>query len=422
VKILKALRRAGQYIGVCLLLSVSLAYESRGVPRELQLRGLNIEHLLVPNASNPGAAVPADEEYLDGMLRSVTFPDAIIEEKVLTILTEHPTECSDTDESVEEARKDSQGIRFPVSKFTSEYVGYSSKIWLRSSEIRHEDQTLAQITENLCRKLAKDAFCIANAHPNARTRESTTCLCVVLRDEEKRAKKLVFHNSNNKMQPRMRAKAEELMYGIRNAHIAHAEAQFIDFLLYRAKQRAAEIKREGQTKHPRYTHILGMGCSKKHCQECDTLCKLFLGEGYVACTSASSQLSGSEQDEQMPLIETTTQEVGVDLAMTTVQKYQVAFQGAAVRSGNQRSPNYRVSSAFQASICEKSALPLNFSAARFNIRDHVVNPEEQAAAQEDMHIEGEYLADDGTVGASPEEEAEPAASTSGQKRKAPFSS
>lgn len=100
MKTLKALRYAGQHIGRCLLLFVVLAHESRGV--ELQLRGLNIEQLLVPNDPNSAATVPVDAKYLDDMLRLSTFSAAVIDEQVTVILTEHLTEFSDTDESIEE--------------------------------------------------------------------------------------------------------------------------------------------------------------------------------------------------------------------------------------------------------------------------------------------------------------------------------
>ncbi len=409
VKILKVLRHAGQHIGRFLLLFVVLAHDSRGV--ELQLRGLNIEQLLVPNTSNSAVKVPVEARHLDDMLQPCIFPAATIDEEVTVILTEHLTEHSDTDESIKEEEKE---IKFSFLKFTSKYSGDRLKTRLRPSEI-DQNRRPGQITEDLCRQLAKDAFRIANAHHNARTREATTCLCVVLRDEDQGAKKLVFHNSTDEMQPSMRAKANELMYGIRNAHLAHAEAQFIDFLLYRARQRKDEIEHEKKARHPSYTHILGMGCSRNHCQECDALCKLFLGEGYTAHTSALSELSSSKQ---IPSIETMPQEEGADLTMTIpVQKYQVAFQGAAVRSGGQHSANYRLSERLQASIRGKSSLVhLDFSALRFHVRGHIFNPEEQAAAQEqegDIDIEGEYPTD-----ALLEEAIVPAAR---QKRKATFS-
>jgi hypothetical protein len=390
VRIPKVLRRAGPHIGKWLLLFVVLAYESRGV--ELSLRGLNVEHLLPPDAPNLRTAVLADAEatHLDGMLRSLTFPGATTDEKVPTVLTEEPTEHSDTDESMEEEKR-RDGKELDYSRLTSRHSGDRSKIRLRPSEI-DQGQRPNRITEDLCRKLARDAFCIANAHPNARTREATTCLCVVLRDEEQSAKKLVFHNGTNEMQRSMRNKAKELRYGIRNAHLAHAEAQFMDFLLYRAKQREDEIRDNREATHPRYTHILGMGCSIKHCQECDVLCKLFLGEGYIAYTSALNQ---ANSNELIPIIDTEPQEEEVVLTMTLpAQKYQVVFQAAAVRSGGERrSTNYRLSDRLQEFIRAKSALALTFSALRFSGLAHV----EQAAAQEeeekDINIDGEYESD-----------------------------
>ena len=244
------------------------------------------------------------------MLRPLAFSAAIIAESVPTLPTEDPIEHSDTDDDTE--GKTQRGIGASVSKFTSRHHGGRSKIRLRPSEINH-NQPLAQIKKGSCRKLAEDAFRIANAHPNARTRKASTCLCVVLQDEEWGVRKLVAHNSINELQPSTRAKADELMYGIRNAYLTHAETWLIDFLLYRARQREDKIKNNGEASHPRYTHILGMGCSRKHCRECDTLCKLFLGEDYTAHTPAVSQLGNSEQ---IPLIDTVAQEAGVDLTVT----------------------------------------------------------------------------------------------------------
>jgi hypothetical protein len=376
------------------LFFIMLAYESRGV--ELSLRGLNIEHLLPPDAPNLGTAVLAEATHLDGMLGPLAFPGTTTDEEVLTVLIEEPTEHTDTDESIEETeRRRGKFIKFVSPRFSSRYDGDSSKIRLRPSEI-NQSRRPNQITEDLCRKLAEDAFCIANAHPNARTREATTCLCVVLRDEKQGAEKLVFHNGKKQMQRSMRNKAEELRYGIKNVHLAHAEAQFMDFMLDLAKQRNDEIRDNREAADPRYTHILGMGCSRKHCQECDALCKLFLGEGYIAYTSALNQ---ANSNEQTPLINTNPQEEGVALTMTLPeQKYQVVFQAAAVQSERERhSPNYRLSDRLQELIRAKSALALNFSAPRFSGLAHVLTSEEQAAAQEEeegaINIGGEYESD-----------------------------
>jgi hypothetical protein len=86
--------------------------------------------------------------------------------------------------------------------------------------------------------------------------------------------------------------AESMNYGIRNVHRAHAEAQFLDFLLYRVRERAREESATEKTKHLRYTHILGMGCSRQHCQECNALLKLFLGKNYYPYTAAMRRVLG----------------------------------------------------------------------------------------------------------------------------------
>jgi hypothetical protein len=137
--------------------------------------------------------------------------------------------------------------------------------YLKASEITDSEEQ-ASWNSNLSSKLAKDAFRIANAHGHRRTRESTTCLCVTLRDEKKYAKKFVFHNGSDKMKDSMANVAHTLCYSIRTGYQAHAEVEFIEFLLHRSKQNKN-----------RYTHILGMGCSRPHCEECDCQFKLYLG-------------------------------------------------------------------------------------------------------------------------------------------------
>ncbi len=157
-------------------------------------------------------------------------------------LTEPLIQLSDTDQSIEEEEQEMLGSL--PKKFASKFSTDQSKTLLKPLEIDYDHES-NQITKNLCRKLAQDAFRIANAHKNARTREATTCLCVVLRDEKKRPKKLVFHNSTGEMQPSMRQKANDLGYSIRNAHLAHAEVQLIDFLVHRSQQRASEVVTTG---------------------------------------------------------------------------------------------------------------------------------------------------------------------------------
>lgn len=390
---LQTMRHACPYIGRCLILLVMLAHESRGV--EVSFHGLNIENILSPNVSASGTTTPADETHLDVMLQHCTFPASIVDEQVAVSLTENITEYSDTDESIE---KDQEGSTIYFKKFTSKTSGDRSKILLKPSEI-NKNQTPAEITEDLCRKLAKDAFRIANAHHNARTRESTTCLCVVLRDSKKDPKRLIFHNSTGEMQLSMRKKANDMEYGIRNAHLAHAEAQFIDFLRCRAQQHAYD-----KTKI-KYTHILGMGCSRKHCQECNALCKLFLGNNYPVCTAAMEQLT---INQDIPRIEDCTQDDEADLQITIPeQKFKVVFREDAVREGNNRSANYRLSESMQKAICDKSGLTdIDFSGiARFNCIGHA----SMLTEDEGMEIVGEYAT---------EETEEAINTTMGKKRKA----
>ena len=158
---------------------------------------------------------------------------------------------------------------------TTAYLAYNETgNYLKIQEIAAEHE-VTLMTSNLCAKLAKDALDISTAHTSVREREATTCLCVVLADKHRRAKKFVFHNKDGSLQRTMREKAEELGYDIINAEQAHAEGEFMQFLL----------KRE-QNDPGRYTHILGMGCSRLHCAECDPLLNQLLGKGYSEFTAA----------------------------------------------------------------------------------------------------------------------------------------
>jgi len=129
-------------------------------------------------------------------------------------------------------------------------------------------------TRSLCSQLTSDAFLISESGITDRP-GSTTCLCVALRDKFGYIKKFVFHNGENLLAPSIRAKACELGYDVIQAEQSHAEGQFIQFLLDRHR------KRPGW-----YTHILGIGCSRSHCAECNALLKLYLGGCYNEFTSS----------------------------------------------------------------------------------------------------------------------------------------
>lgn len=336
---------------------------------EVNLSGLNIEQILSPSIIGSNIEVPENTVHLDVMLRHYPFSTSIIDDQVAANLIEHPLALSDTDESTEDKIQNmSQGI---TVKFASKFSVDQSQVPLKASEIDHS-QSPDQIARDLCRKLAQDAFHIANAHKSARTREATTCLCVVLRDGRKRAKKLVFHNSTGEMQASMRQKANDLGYGIRNAHLAHAEVQLIDFLAHRTQQRADEMTTTGLDTKPKYTHILGMGCSKKHCQECNIVCKLFLGKDYAKFTAAPEK---ADDEASMPVIEALGQEHKADLRMTipaTTQDFKIVWQKDAIRSGSSRSANYRLPGTMQQRIQGKSGLTLDFTDARFNLIGHTI--------------------------------------------------
>ncbi len=373
--------RQSRILGILLIIWVS-RLPTHGV--EIKLPGLNIEQIVSPNAIEPNVAIPENATHLDDMLRYYSFPASIIDDQVAANLTEQPAQLSDTDESIEDGKI---AVKIP-KKFTSKFSIDQSKTLLKPSEV-DDNQAPDQITKDLCRKLAQDAFRIANAHKSARTREATTCLCVLLRDEEQYVKKLVFHNSTREMQPSMRKKVDDLGYGIRNAYLAHAEIQLIDFLTHRAQQRANEVT-TGQATKPKYTHILGMGCSKKHCQECNPVCKLFLGKDYAQFTAAPEK---ADDEASMPIIEALGQEHEADLQMTipaTTQDFKIVWQEDTIRSGSNRSANYRLPGTMQQRIQGKSGLTLDFTDARFNPTGHtVIKPSKEAvvlpAEDDDMY-------------------------------------
>ncbi|MFM2428384.1 MAG: hypothetical protein RL012_268 [Bacteroidota bacterium] len=340
---------------------------------EIKLPGLDIEKILAPNTIASNVEVPANTIRLDVMLQHYPFSTSIIDDQVAVNLIEQTAQLSDTDESIE----DEKIAEKTPKKFTSKFSIDQSKTLLKPSEI-DLSQSPDQITGDLCRKLAQDAFRIANAHKNARTREATTCLCVVLRDEKKRPKKLIFHNSTGEMQQSMREKAIDLGYDLKNAYLAHAEIQLIDFLTYRAQQQANAEKTaqlSGEVHKPKYTHILGMGCSRKHCQECNPVCKLFLGCNYALFTAAIEKLADEPSMPVIPVIGVLPQEDEADLQMTipaAVQRFKVAWQEDAMRSGGNKSANYRLSETMQQCIQDKSRLELDLTDDRFNPTRHTV--------------------------------------------------
>lgn len=148
-----------------------------------------------------------------------------------------------------------------VSNDEKEYLGYL------------ENQEL------LLKKLSIDSKLIAEANEEG-YKGSTVIFCVMLMDKNNHLKRFAFHNGESVMKPSMREKAEELGYDVIKAEQSHAEGQFLQFLLHRSNY----PKNSSNARY--YTHIVGMGCSRSHCAECDTLLSLLLGNNYHEVTSS----------------------------------------------------------------------------------------------------------------------------------------
>ena len=119
--------------------------------------------------------------------------------------------------------------------------------------------------------LAKDTKLIERADIS---QGHLTIFCVALRDKYGNIKKFAFSNSTL-MPQRCREQAESLGYAVIKARQSHAEGQFLQFL-YQRKVQHLHL----------YTHLVGMGCSRLHCPECDALFNRCFGENYKELTAA----------------------------------------------------------------------------------------------------------------------------------------
>jgi len=257
-----------------------------------EVSGLNIKEIFTPLHS-PGTA-PPPSKYLDELMATCKFHGTHTRYDVKVSFEEDDNSNPEDDSEMTNTDLESMGMEAEAAIMSDQALhkepillalntplhenDSKKKYLLRKDEISWNEDSSDKRLRN---KLAQDAYHIANAHTSAITRSATTCLCVVIVDEYDRAKKFVFHNGKEKMNTPMAQKAEELGYGIRTGYQSHAEGAFMQFLLQR-----------GQQNHGRYTHILGMGCSRMHCQECDYLLKLFLGSEYYMCTAAMQEDGG----------------------------------------------------------------------------------------------------------------------------------
>jgi hypothetical protein len=148
--------------------------------------------------------------------------------------------------------------------------------YVNLSDINLTNNDLTETTKTISSYLSKRATEIVWKTGSGMAANQTTCFCVMLIDKHKRVKQLVFHNLKNYLPSAMHNTAVEMGIGMRGNERMHAEASFLAFLLYRS-----------ENKEHAYTHVLGMGCSKKHCQACDSLLKLFLGKNYSGITAVA---------------------------------------------------------------------------------------------------------------------------------------
>ena len=134
-----------------------------------------------------------------------------------------------------------------------------------------------KVDDSFSRQLSTDTRTLLDLLPSDQSKHSTTCLCVALRDKHGYIKKFVFHNGASIISPVLRTKAHALGYDLIQVEQSHAEGEFIQFLL-----------RRHQVRPGLYTHIMGIGCSRLVCAECDHLFKMFFGDNYQNMRIASA--------------------------------------------------------------------------------------------------------------------------------------
>jgi len=183
------------------------------------------------------------------------------------------------DHTLPKATKDVSRTLGPINR--SRHIGNNAR---QSEEyVPTRNYVKNEIDDSFARQLSTDAHSLLDLLPSDQSKTRTTYLCAALRDKHGYIKKFVFHNGEGLMPPAVRGKAHTLGYDIIQAEQSHAEGEFIQFLLHCHQVRPAW-----------YTHIMGIGCSRPICGECDHLFKLFFGDNYpnMSITSAHSEKMG----------------------------------------------------------------------------------------------------------------------------------
>jgi hypothetical protein len=209
-------------------------------------------------------------------------------------------------------------------------------------------------------QLSLDARVILEAEPNERSKNSTAIFCVVLRDKYGFLKKFVFHNGKEAMSGPVRAKAHELGYDIIQAEQSHAEGQFLQFLYKRNAER-----------HGHYTHIVGMGCSKKHCGECDSLLALFLGPNYhdITASVSHSKAKADTNPKHTATYHKLNKEAGITINLSYIREvdFCIVTQKEAVDAPTERYSRYYLPEPIKEAIKVLTGNDdLDLSAARFS--------------------------------------------------------
>lgn len=141
--------------------------------------------------------------------------------------------------------------------------------------------------ETLRHRLSEDALYMVNKL-QGRNRRYTTYICVALK-EENHIKRFVFHNGERSdIGEEICIAVKERGYHLVQAERAHAEGQFLQYIFQEAGK---------------YSHVIGIGCSRLYCPECDCLLSLLLGATWRSIASAATR-SDEIQIAQSSIVDT----------------------------------------------------------------------------------------------------------------------
>ena len=220
-----------------------------------------------PQAS---ACLEKEKDLIKLIIRSLPYKRVPIDNEININWHAEPTDSNTTGSAitVEEIRQEIRSGQNVVSNYS------------KFKESEPTDNYAHDRNEVTPSQLAQDAYRIHQKlveGDQQRVAQCTTVLCVALMNQEKGIKKFVSCNLEL-LPPALRNQSKYMGYHVIRAGQSHAEGEFLQFLWKRSRQ-----------PEPAYTPIIGMGCSRKHCQECDLLLQLVLGRGYHIITAAADE-------------------------------------------------------------------------------------------------------------------------------------